>query len=60
MQGDPIPKGGSSGTAFAVPSWVRPVISSGGSKLLAGGQASFDFVDVVQAGAGGHRVWDEC
>ena len=23
---------------------------------LAGGQASFDFVDVVQAGEGGHRV----
>ena len=32
------------------------MISSGGRKPLAGGQASFDFVDVVQAGAGGHCV----
>ncbi len=56
MQGDPIPKAVLPAPPFAVPSWVRPVISSGGSKPLAGGQASFDFVDVVQAGAGGHRV----
>ena len=56
MQDDPIPKAVLSAPPFAVPSWVRPVISSGGSKPLAGGQASFDFVDVVQAGAGGHRV----
>ena len=56
MHGDQIPEALLPAPPFAVPSWVRPVISSGGSKPLAGGQASFDLIDVVQAGADGYRV----
>ena len=56
MQGDPIPKAVLPAPPFAVPSWVRPVISPGGSNPLAGGVSSFDVVDVVQADAGSHVV----
>ena len=56
MQGDPIPKAALPAPPFAVPTWVRPVISTGGSKVLAGGQATFDFVDVVQADLDGYIV----
>ena len=56
MHGDQIPEALLPAPPFAVPSWVRPVISSGGSKPLAGGQASFDLIDVVQASSDGHRV----
>ena len=56
MQDDPIPKAVLPAPPFAVPSWVRPVISPDGSNPLAGGVSSFDVVDVVQAYAGGHAV----
>lgn len=56
MQGDPILKAVLPAPPFAVPTWVRPVIANGGSKLLAGGQASFDLVDVVQAKLDEHIV----
>ena len=56
MQGDPIPKAVLPAPPFAVPTWVRPVISTGGSKALAGGNVTFDFVDVVQGTNNGHVV----
>jgi dihydropteroate synthase len=33
---------------FAVPTWLRPVISSGAKTVLAGGIAHYDAIDVVQ------------
>ena len=38
---------------FSVPTWLRPVIISGGSQLVAGGLARFCQLDVVTAKAGG-------
>ncbi len=54
MQGDPIKMAVLPVPPFAVPSWVRPVPSLGGSNVLVGSFARFDMVDVVQVTAGGH------
>ncbi len=56
MKGDPIPKAVLSAPPFAVPSWLRPVITPSGRNSLAGGMLSFDAIDVVQADSGGHIV----
>ena len=41
---------------FAVPTWLRPVVSNAGQMGLAGGMARYDAIDVVQRDNDAYRV----